>query len=128
VATLGDCVENGDNGGNNIEWMRADASYSIIENPGTTGLPDGIPFGITVGNHDQSPNGDPTGTTTFYNQYFGAARFTGRSYYGGHYGTNNDNWFDLISTGGMDFIVISLEYDTNPTSRTTSCLTGLMGF
>ena len=114
VATLGDCVEHGDNGGNDIEWQRADAGYDLIEDPQTTGLAEGIPYGITVGNHDQSPNGDAAGTTTFYNQYFGASRFQGRSYYGGHYGTNNDNWYDLFSAGGMDFIVISLEYDTTP--------------
>ena len=114
VATLGDCVEHGDNGGNSIEWQRADASYSLIENPGTTGLLHGIPYGVTVGNHDQSPIGNPDGTTTFYNQYFGSGRFTGRSYYGGHYGADNDNWYDLFSAGGMDFLVISLEYDPTP--------------
>jgi hypothetical protein len=114
VATLGDCVEHGDNAGNDIEWQRADLGYDLIEDPGTTGLPDGIPYGITVGNHDQSPNGDADGTTTFYNQYFGVSRFQGRSYYGGHYGTNNDNWYDLFSAGGMDFVAISLEYDTTP--------------
>src|SRR5205085_6450845 len=65
-------------------------------------------------NHDQSPNGDAAGTTTFFNQYFGSARFTGRNYYGGHYGTNNDNHYHLFSASGMDFIVISLEYDTAP--------------
>ncbi|HET9251679.1 MAG TPA: LamG-like jellyroll fold domain-containing protein [Candidatus Eisenbacteria bacterium] len=114
VATLGDCVEHGDNGGNDIEWQRAVAGYSLIENPGTTGLDDGVPYGITVGNHDQSPNGDPAGTTTFYNQYFGESRFLGRDYYGGHHGSNNDNWFNLFRAGGMDFIVISMEYDTTP--------------
>ena len=114
VATLGDCVEHGDNGGNDIEWQRADAGYDLIENPGTTGLAEGIPYGITVGNHDQSPNGDADGTTNFYNQYFGVGRFQGRTYYGGHYGSNNDNWYDLFSASGMDFIVISFEYDTTP--------------
>ncbi|HEU4764426.1 MAG TPA: LamG-like jellyroll fold domain-containing protein, partial [Candidatus Eisenbacteria bacterium] len=114
VATLGDCVEHGDNSGNDIEWQRADASYSIIEDPVTTGLLHGIPYGVTVGNHDQSPIGNPDGTTTFYNQHFGSSRFSGRSYYGGHYGANNDNWYDLFSAGGMDFLVISLEYDPTP--------------
>jgi hypothetical protein len=110
----GDCVENGDNNGNPIEWMRADTAFAFIENPATTGLAEGVPYGIAVGNHDQSPNGDANGTTGFYNQYFGTARFQGRSYYGGHYGVNNDNWYDLFSTDGMDFIVISPEYDTSP--------------
>lgn len=111
-AELGDCVEHGDNGGNDVEWRRADTSFKIIENPATTTLPEGIPYGIAVGNHDQSAAGDPNGTTTFYNQYFGAARFAGRAYYGGCYGSVNcDNHFELFSAGGMDFISISLEYD-----------------
>lgn len=114
TATLGDCVEHGDNGGDDVEWLRAVDGYSLIENPGTTGLPYGVPYGITVGNHDQSANGNPDGTTTFYNQYFGVSRFSGRDYYGGHYGSNNDNWFNLFSASGMDFVVISFEYDTTP--------------
>ena len=114
VGELGDCVEHGDNGGNDIEWQRANTSLGFLENAITTGLPEGIPYGVSVGNHDQSPIGDASGTTTFYNQYFGAARFTGRTYYGGHYGANNDNWYELFSASGMDFIVISFEYDTSP--------------
>lgn len=115
VVQLGDCVENGQNAGNPIEWMRADTSLSILEDPNTTGLNDGIPYGVCVGNHDQSPNSDPDGSTTeFYNQYFGVARFEGRGYYGGHYGTNNDNWYDLFSASGMDFIVIGFEFDETP--------------
>jgi hypothetical protein len=119
VATLGDCVEHGDAGDGispnpAIEWMRADTAYKTIENPDSTGLAEGIPYGVTVGNHDQSPNGNADGATNFYNQYFGESRFLGRSYYRGHYGTNNDNWYDFFSASGMDFIVISMEYDTTP--------------
>jgi hypothetical protein len=114
VVQLGDCTEHGDNGGNDIEWQRADAAFDLLENPVTTGLEDGIPFGICVGNHDQTPMGDAAGTTTFYNQFFGEARFQGRAYYGGHHGSNNDNWYELFSAGGMDFIVVEMEYDTSP--------------
>ncbi len=42
------------------------------------------------------------------------SRFTGRSYYGGQYGTDSDNNYELFSAGGMDFIIIHLEYDTTP--------------
>lgn len=111
VSHYGDCVEEGDNGGNDIEWLRADSSFRIIENPITTQLPHGIPYSICVGNHDQSPQGNPNGTTTFYNQYFGASRFSGRNYYGGHYGNNYDNHYELFSVNGYNFIMVSLEYD-----------------
>jgi hypothetical protein len=114
VAHLGDCVEHGDNSGDNSEWQNAENSISLIEDPLTTYLTYGIPYGIAVGNHDQSPNGNPNGTTTFYNQFFGESRFISRDYYGDHYGSNNDNHYDLFSAGGMDFIVIYFEYDTSP--------------
>ncbi len=78
VAHFGDCVQNGDNGGNDIEWKRCDTAMSIIENPVTTTLADGIPYAMNVGNHDQSPVGSATGTSTFYNQYFGVNRFSAR--------------------------------------------------
>ena len=110
VTHYGDCVQNGDSF--ESEWQNADAAFNELE---TVMLPDGIPFAVNVGNHDQSPEGDPDGnSTTLYNQYFGIARFQGRAYYGGHYGSNNDNHYDLFSAGGMDFIIINLEYDTSP--------------
>jgi len=114
VGQLGDCVQNGDNppGANNeIEWQRFAPAIATIENPALTGLPQGIPFGACVGNHDQTPNGSPTGTTTYFNQYMGASHFAGRTYYGGHYGSNNDNHYELFSASGIDFMVISFEYD-----------------
>lgn len=111
---LGDCVEHGDNGGDPIEWLRADSSFSMIEPSLGAEFPDGLPYGICAGNHDQTPIGDANGSTAFYNQYFGIARFTGRNYYGGGHRGTNDNWFDLFSGGGMDFINIGLEYDTTP--------------
>ena len=114
VGQLGDCVQNGDNppGANKeIEWQRFAKAMSTIENPTLTGLPEGIPFGVCVGNHDQTPNGTPTGTTNFFNQYMGVNHFAGRSYYGGHYGVNNDNHYELFSASGIDFMVISLEFD-----------------
>jgi hypothetical protein len=57
-----------------------------------------------------------TGSTTRYNEYFGVSRFTGRTYYGGHRDTtNDDNWF-TFTAGGIEFVVVSLAYDTTPTA------------
>jgi hypothetical protein len=126
VTQLGDCVQNGDNGGNPIEWTHADNAMSRLEDPLTTFLAQGLPFGIAVGNHDQSPTGDPNGTTTFYNQYFGASRFTGRNYYGGHYGSNNDNHYELFSQSGLDFIVVHFEYDPAANPAVLAWANGLL--
>jgi len=112
VEGLGDCVEDGDNDIN--EWKRVDTAQKIIENPGTTGLPFGIPYALNVGNHDQTPVNNPNGTTTYYNQYFGSSRFSGRPYYGGHYGTNNNNNYSFFSASGLDFMVLNFEYNPNP--------------
>jgi hypothetical protein len=112
VTHLGDCVQNGDNGGSDAEWLHSTNALYRLEAPP---LPaEGIPYGVAVGNHDQSPADSAAGTTTFYNQYFGEAHFAGRSYYGGHHGTNNDNHYQLFSASGLDFIVVHLEYDAAP--------------
>ena len=66
-------------------------------------MAEGLPYGVLPGNHDQ-----PTG---LYNTYFGTARFSGRGYYGGNYLSDNDNNYTLFSAGGMDFIVVNLEYN-----------------
>ena len=127
---LGDCVENGDTLGGNPnahEWEVASNAMRRLENPLTTCLPYGIPYGVCVGNHDQEPGGDPTGTTTFYNVTFGYNHFNGRPYYGGRYGSsNNDNHYQLFTAGGIDWIVISFEYDTVPDQAILDWANGLL--
>ena len=115
VLGLGDIVQDGDNNGNPIEWQNANHSYSMLEDPVATGLPQGIPYGLDVGNHDQGStgNGGVDSSTSFYNQYFGISRFSGRSYYGGYYGSDNNNHYELFSASGMDFLVVNLEWDEN---------------
>src|SRR3990172_1455718 len=73
---------------------------SILESPAP-----GVPYGMVIGNRDKV-----SGTAPYlFEQYFGVARFTGRAYYGGHYGSDNLNYYELFSAGGMDFIVINLD-------------------
>ena len=112
VGHLGDCVENGDD--YPIEWDRAADAVYRLENPAITGLTEGIPYGICVGNHDQTPWRDPNGTTIGYNEKFGINHFLMKDYYGGHYGINNDNHYQLFSASGVDFLVISFEFDDTP--------------
>ena len=107
VAHLGDVSDHGDNVMYaHAEWYPAKTIMYGLENPVS------IPYGIAVGNHDQFPSQYPvTGTTLNYNKNFGVPHFTGRPYYGGHYGSNNDSHYDLFSAGGLDFIVIYIEFD-----------------
>jgi hypothetical protein len=112
VDQTGDCTDHGDSAID--EWNKASASFAMIENAQTMSRPFGMPFSIDVGNHDETPLGDADGTTIYYNQFFGVSHFAGRSYYGGHHATTNDNHFSLFSSNGMKFVVLSLKYDTTP--------------
>jgi hypothetical protein len=117
VSHMGDIVEHGDIDAsygriNRPQWIIADAAMKVIENRVTTLRAYGIPWGAAPGNHDQTPVGNAGGTTNFYNEYFGLSRYAGRAYYGGHYGTNNNNNYQLFSASGLDFIILHLEYDT----------------
>jgi len=85
------------------EYDRALTATNTLENPVTTGLVDGIPYGMLMGNHDDD-------NIALYNQYYGVSRFSGRSYYGGHYSTANDHNYMLVSGAGLDFVVVSLSY------------------
>ncbi|MBB5439017.1 hypothetical protein HDC92_002701 [Pedobacter sp. AK017] len=106
VGGLGDIV---DNGNNVSEWNEAKTQYARLSAAG-------IPYGLSVGNHDQYPNGTPGGNSTAeYNARFGRTEFHNRTHYGGNYlgpsSNNNDSHYDLFTAGGIDFIVIHVEYD-----------------
>jgi DNA repair exonuclease SbcCD nuclease subunit len=107
----GDIVDDGQ--GYESEWKLANQAMTVLEDPTTTGLKEGIPYGLSVGNHDNKakPGGPSiTGNTGFFNEYFGVKRFSGRSYYGGHYGDDNDENFITFTAGGLDFVVVSYQY------------------
>ncbi|AYL94395.1 metallophosphoesterase [Mucilaginibacter celer] len=109
VAHMGDITDHGDNPiTERSEWYLAKTALYGLENPVS------IPYGLSVGNHDQYPAQYAVrGTTTNYNKFFGVKHFEGRPYYGGHYGRNNDSHYDLFSAGGMDFIAVFLEFDSH---------------
>lgn len=101
VTTEGDIS----NDGNKIpvQWLRATNALYRLEDPARTGLPEGLPWSAVVGNHDTRAGG-----TLLFNEFLGTNHFARRSYYGGHFGTNNDSHFDRFSAGGQDFIVLAL--------------------
>ncbi|WP_234047305.1 Ig-like domain-containing protein [Luteolibacter pohnpeiensis] len=122
VLHLGDVSQNGDRVDTAPEqWKNASDAMYRLEDPDTTERNEGVPYVMAVGNHDQTPIGDADGTTIGFNTWFGVHpethinHFAGKSYYGGTSEPSTaDNNFCLFTAGGMDFIVISLEYDTTP--------------
>jgi hypothetical protein len=76
------------------EWQAANTSLSMLDGV--------VPYGMGPGNHDQP--------TTLFNQYFPYTRYQGETWYGGHYQNLNDNNYELFSGGGMDFVIVHLQF------------------
>ena len=107
VTHLGDIVEHID--AQPIEWTRANSSLSLLEAAG-------LKWGLAPGNHDINS----AGVGTNFDLTFPVSRFTGYPWYGGYLGADpvndpidrqNKNNYELFSVGGLDFIIIHLEYD-----------------
>ncbi|HWI56155.1 MAG TPA: hypothetical protein VNZ22_02930, partial [Bacillota bacterium] len=114
VAQEGDLSQNGDNDPDQSEWLNASSALYSLETP-LAPFAEGIPYGVAVGNHDQIVPAGDTQPTTSFNQYFGLPHFTGKSYYGGFYSTaNNNNYYQLFSASGLDFLVVYFEFDSTP--------------
>jgi calcineurin-like phosphoesterase family protein len=89
VAYEGDIV----NGNSEAEWRRANSSLSVLDGK--------VPYGMAPGNHDKP--------TVLFNEYFPVSRYAGYTWYGGNY-SQNDNSYQLFSAGGVDYIVVNLEF------------------
>ena len=108
-------IHNGDivnHGSAPEEWVIANAAMARLEVP-EADLPEGMPYGVCVGNHDQDTIATD-GETTNFNLHFGTDRFAGRSYYGGHYADDNDENWVTFEAGGMQFVVVNLQFDLTP--------------
>ena len=89
------------------QWVVASRAMAFLEDPITTGLKYGIPFGVLAGNHDLTKTFD----STQFNRFFGESRFAGRSYYlQGYPAGTNDNSAVVFCAGGMKFLVINLRF------------------
>jgi hypothetical protein len=77
------------------EYTRADAAFDILD-------AGNVPYSVSPGNHDMSMG------TTLWPTYFGASRFTGKSWFKGSY--DDYNSYSTFSASGNDFIVINLQY------------------
>ena len=102
VSHAGDVVDHADS---LEEWQLADTSMSLLD-----GI---VPYGIAPGNHDQDLHLDlpPGATGTLYTDFFPSSRFAEEVWYGGSFppGTNWNN-YQLLSAGGVDFLMLHLEF------------------
>ena len=113
VMSLGDNVDNSTTYPG--QFTNAMTAWDIL----TTG---GIPYGLTLGNHDGAPS-----PTTNFNTAFGT-RISTQPTYGGRYGTTDyDNTYATFSASGMDFIVFYIEYDGSMTSSTHAIISWANG-
>ena len=95
VTHEGDIVDTKDN---QAEWNYANDSMSLLDGV--------VPYGVSPGNHDMDTS---THRAPMYNDTFPYTRFDG-----GHYDDEpdraNNNNYQLVSTGGVDLIILQLVY------------------
>ena len=85
------------------QWVVADAAWDLVDAAN-------VPYSVAFGNHDGILDRD----TALYNQYFGTARYASYPWYGGHLGEGNENHYQLLTAGGIRFVVISIAWDRSP--------------
>ncbi len=114
VSHLGDIVNGADSA---TEWQFASQYMSTLDAAA-------VPNSVVPGNHDMDV---ATGVATNYRTYFPVSRYAQASWnsptasYGGYLGQNlfgpdpidrgNMDNFALLTAGGMDFLIISLEFN-----------------
>lgn len=77
------------------QWDRADPEYRRLDEAS-------LPYGVLAGNHDV---GNHLEDYTNYGAYFGADRYADNPWYGGTFEDNRGH-YDLISAGGIDFLML----------------------
>jgi hypothetical protein len=102
VSHVGDIVDKN----NHDQWRVARKWMDVLHGQ--------VPYGISVGNHDMTSQGD----SSLFQEYFGAERFADFDWYGGTFSgdperknvsNNNANSYQLFSAEGLDFIFLHLE-------------------
>jgi pimeloyl-ACP methyl ester carboxylesterase len=83
-----------------VQWQNANHSMSMLD--------DHVPWGVLPGNHDGAASG---GSLANYDAFFGCARFSGESWYGGGYLGSNANNYEFFSGGGDDYLIFHFRYN-----------------
>lgn len=111
---LGDIINNSDQ---IPQWERASDALSILEDTRDPTWPDGLPYAVPYGNHDQFPKDEPEATETA-NDYFGVERFADRIYYGNNYNGDNDENYVYFKSGDLEIVLLSLQFNDTPAPET----------
>lgn len=77
------------------QWENADKAYQLLDNAD-------FPYGVLAGNHDV---GQMSEDYNSYGTYFGEQRYQNNPWYGKSL-KNNKGHYDLITVGGIDFIMV----------------------
>ncbi|MFN0138090.1 MAG: DNRLRE domain-containing protein [Phycisphaerae bacterium] len=101
VSHIGDIVQRGRNGGDPVEWQRADAAMRRLDGQ--------LPYSVCVGNHDFETVSDKSSGSTTYQQYFGSQRYAGRSWYLGA-SPDGENHAQLFWAGSRQYLHLALEW------------------
>jgi hypothetical protein len=86
-----------------VEYDVASAAHTLLDNAG-------LPYSMTIGNHDIFPSNQAYKRSSLYANYFGEARYTGETFYGGAYDSSNVNNYTYFESGGLRFMVVSVEF------------------
>ncbi|MBM4396903.1 MAG: metallophosphoesterase, partial [Deltaproteobacteria bacterium] len=83
VTGVGDMTDDGDLDGQQYQWKNAHDAFAVLEAATSDAYPDGIPYGMCLGNHDNGFaarfGGDEGATTIQYTRKFGLTRWCGGS-------------------------------------------------
>ena len=107
---LGDIINNSDV---DAQWQRASKAMAILEDTSDPLYPFGLPHAVSFGNHDLYPKDEPEATAVA-NSHFGVDRYQDRPYYGGNFDGDNDENFVILQAGGLQVIVVSLQFNPAP--------------
>ncbi|WP_349827396.1 lamin tail domain-containing protein [Brevibacterium litoralis] len=83
------------------QWDKANAAYDMLDEAG-------LPYGVLAGNHDVGGHADDYSA---YSEHFGEARFADNPWYGESYKDNRGH-YDLVSAGGVDFLMLYMGWPT----------------
>ncbi|QOR69306.1 lamin tail domain-containing protein [Ruania alkalisoli] len=97
VIHTGDIVDDFDQP---YQWENADPQYARFDEAG-------LPYGVLAGNHDV---GNQLADYSQYSAWFGADRYEGNPWYGESFQDNRGH-YDLISAGGIDFLMLYMGWD-----------------